>query len=262
MANLPILQDQKSLSELLSLIGGADSVELKLTVPDSYHRSAADALGMDPLDAEIRQVVFFDTTDLTLNEAGLVVRARRIQGGLGDTVVKLRPIVPDQIPDDLRRSGKVTVEVDAMPGGFVCSASMKGQSTAKAVRKVALGRDTVSSLFSKSQKAFLKNHAPEGVRMRDLAVLGPINILKLKFAPAGFGRKMVAELWMFPNGSRILELSTKCAPGEAFDVAEQASGYLGTNGIDLKGEQQTKTKTALKFFASNVEKAKEPVLAS
>ena len=42
----------------------SDSVELKLTVADSAIRSTADALGLDPLEAEIRQVVFFDTPDL------------------------------------------------------------------------------------------------------------------------------------------------------------------------------------------------------
>jgi inorganic triphosphatase YgiF len=37
------------------------------------------ALGLDALDAQIRQVFFFDTPDLDLNRAGVVVRARRIQ---------------------------------------------------------------------------------------------------------------------------------------------------------------------------------------
>ena len=55
------------LQELLALIKGADSVELKLTVPEASQRSAVRALGMDPLDAQIRQVFFFDTPDLTLN---------------------------------------------------------------------------------------------------------------------------------------------------------------------------------------------------
>jgi hypothetical protein len=31
--------------------------------------------------------------------------------------------------------------------------------------------------------------------------------------------------------------------------------YLGTHGIDLGGEQQTKTKTALEFFANELQSA-------
>ena len=39
------------------------------------------ALEIDPLGAQIRQIVFFDTPDLALNAHGVVVRARRTQGG-------------------------------------------------------------------------------------------------------------------------------------------------------------------------------------
>jgi hypothetical protein len=63
---------------------------------------------------------------------------------------------------------------------------------------------------------------------------------------------MVAELWFYPDGSRILELSTKCVPAEAFDVAAQTRVFLTEKGIDLLAEQQTKTKSALEFFAGEL----------
>jgi hypothetical protein len=53
------LSDEE-LGRLLSLLKGADSVELKLTVPEGDYRSAVAALGMDSLQAQIRQVFFFD----------------------------------------------------------------------------------------------------------------------------------------------------------------------------------------------------------
>jgi hypothetical protein len=62
---------------------------------------------------------------------------------------------------------------------------------------------------------------------------------------------MVAELWMYPDNSRILELSTKCDPSETFQVATEARLYLSKHGIDLTGDQQTKTKTALEYFVKN-----------
>ena len=256
MTTTPILSNPDRLAELMSLIGGADSVELKLTVPDHRLRSAADALDLDPLTAEIRQVVFFDTPALDLNQAGLVVRARRIQGGAGDTVVKLRPVIPNELDPQLRETGAIGVEVDAMPGGFVCSASMKGKATAKTVRKVAKGGAELKNLLSGNQKRFFHTHAPDDLKLSQLSVLGPINILKLKFGPAELGRKMVAELWFYPDGSRTLELSTKCATNEAFQVAVEARAYLSERGIDLEGEQATKTKTALEFFAAGLSEEK------
>jgi len=243
------------LQQLLGLLQGADSTELKLTVPDSEQRSTVAALGMDPLDAQVRQVYFFDTPDLALNRHGLVVRARRVQQRGNDSVVKLRPVIPDSLPSGLRKSKNLVVEVDAMPGGYVCSASLKGTPAADGVKAVAAGERPIHKLFSKEQQAFFATHAPEGLGLNDLVILGPINLLKLKFSPRGYRRRLVAELWLYPDGSRILELSTKCAPTEAFDVAAETRAFLAKQGVDLSGEQQTKTSTALEFFSRNLKAA-------
>jgi hypothetical protein len=237
---------------LFALIKGADSVELKLTVPESDQRSAVEALDMDPLNGQLRQVFFFDTPDLALYEKGVVARARRVQKKGDDSVVKLRPVVPAELPDSLRKSPNLVVEVDAMPGGFVCSASLKQAPTAEPVRETCAGKHPLSGLFSKEQRAFFDAHAPEGVGLDDLAVLGPINVLKLKFSPEGFERRLVAEMWLYPDNTRILELSTKCKPNEAFQVAAEARAFLLSRGANLSGEQQTKTRTALEFFSKQL----------
>jgi hypothetical protein len=242
----------EEVSDLLRLLSGADSVELKLTVPELDHRSAIQALNLDPLDAQIRQVFFFDTPDLALNSAGIVARARRIQGKAHDSVVKLRPITPDALPEGLRRAEDLTVEVDAMPGGYVCSASLKRELDPKRVGATVAGDADVRKLFSKRQRAFFAEYAPDGLGFEDLSILGPIFVLKLKRFPKDFGRKLVAEMWLYPGGKRILELSTKCEPGQIFDVAMQSRSHLAGLGIDLSGDQETKTKTALEFFAAEL----------
>src|SRR5688572_9893039 len=137
------------LVELMSLLRGSDTVELKLTVPATQQRAAIRGLGLDPLDAQIRQVVFFDTPDLALDRAGVVVRARRIQGRVGDSVVKLRPIEPEQVGKDLRRREGFGVEVDAIPGGFVCSGRLKCEADSGAVRQVLLADRPVRKLYTK-----------------------------------------------------------------------------------------------------------------
>jgi hypothetical protein len=250
----PTFSDQ-DLAELIALTKGADSVELKLTVSVSDRSRQAAALGVDPLDAQIRQVYFFDTPDLTLNKSGVVVRARRVQGKGDDTVVKLRPVVPKELPAELRRSPNFGVEVDAMPGGFVCSGSMKRALKTADVRDAVLGKRPVRKLYSKEQRALYAAHAPEGLELDDLSILGPISVLKLKFAPKGYARKLVAELWLYPDNSMILELSTKCAPPEAFQVAAETRAFLTQEGVDLTGEQQTKTKKALEYFSERLRAA-------
>jgi hypothetical protein len=244
-------------AKLLALTKQADTVELKLTVPEtrSGFRSTVAALEIDPLDAQIRQVFFFDTPDLLLNHHGVVARARRSQGRADDSVVKLRPVEPGQLPARLRKLPEFGVEVDALPGGFVCSASYKGTLGQTDVRAAALGKRQLRKLFSKGQRAFFAEHAPDGIELDALSILGPMNVLKLKFAPAGLDRRLVAELWLYPDGSRILELSTKCKPAEAFQVAAEVKAFLGERGVDVTGEQQTKTATALAFFSEDLQSA-------
>jgi hypothetical protein len=248
-ATEPATFSDEDVVRLLDTLKGADSVELKLTVPELYQRSTVSALELDPLEAEIRQVFFFDTAKLALDGAGVVVRARRIQGKGGDSIVKLRPVNPAELPADLRRSKAFRVEVDALPGGFVCSGTLKGSPDPADVLKAAKGALPVRKLFSKEQRRLFAEHAPEGVALDDLTLLGPIFVLKLRLVPQELGRKMVAEMWLYPDGSRILELSTRCATTEAFQVAAEARAFLVERGIDLSGEQETKTRKALEYFA-------------
>ena len=247
----PTLSDEQ-FQKLAALAKDSDSVELKLTVPEAEQRTTIASLGMDPLDAQIRQVFFFDTPDLTLDSHGVVVRARRAQKKGDDSVVKLRPVVPNELPGSMRKSPNFGVEVDAMPGGFVCSGSMKRALGPGVVRETILEGKPIRKLFSKEQRAVFTEYAPEGVTLDDLKVLGPIFVLKLKYVPEGFARPLVGELWLYPDDRWILELSTKCAPSEAFQVAGEARAFLTERGVTLGGEQQTKTRTALEYFAGRL----------
>ena len=56
-------------------------------------------------------------------------------------------------------------------------------------------------------------------------------------------------MWLYPDGSRILELSTKCRPTRPSRSTGESRAYLVERGVDLAAEQQTKTRNALEFFA-------------
>jgi hypothetical protein len=245
------------LGHAMRLMKGSDSVELKATVPSDSHRATIQGLPIDPVEAQPRQVYFFDTPDLQLNQAGIVVRARRIAGGRADTVIKLRPVDPADLSPQIRRQGDFNVEVDVLPGGFVCSGSFKGRVDTDEVGDAVRGRLPIRQLYSKSQRAFYREHAPEGLELDSLVPLGPTFLLKAKFA-VPMGRKrdlpriLVAEMWLYPDGSRILELSTRCRTDEAFAVAGATRAYLAERGIALAAVQQTKTKTALEYYSAQL----------
>jgi hypothetical protein len=244
----PVALSHEQIAEMLGLLKESDSVELKLTVPEHDQRSAVVALGMDPLEAQIRQVFFFETPDLALDKQGVVVRARRIQGKGDDSVVKLRPVVPSEIPAEFRGEAGFRVEVDALPGGFVCSGTLKRTLDSGDVQRVVSGDRPLRKLYSKQQRAYFSAHT-KGIELDDLSILGPIFVLKLRFTPEELGRRIVAEMWIYPDGSRVLELSTRAETNMAFQVAVETREYLAAKGIDLSGEQETKTKKALEYFA-------------
>ena len=243
----------EELERLLSLLKGADSVELKLTVPDG----CAPSGGEGPADRPARCA---DPPSRLLRHPrpGPQPGGRRGArppgaGGVGDdSVVKLRPVEPDDLPAKLRRSPGFGVEVDAMPGGYVCSGSMKAKIGVGRGRQGDTRRPTAHPQAVHQGAAKMSATMPRGHRARrprhgarpDLRAQVEVG------APAGFDRRLVAEMWLYPDGLRIVELSTKCLPSEAFEVAAQTRvGFLADRGIDQGGEQQTKTRTTLEFFA-------------
>jgi len=242
------------LIKVLDLLKGSNSVELKVMVPDT-HRGAIKALGFDPVQAEPRQTYFFDTPDLALNKAGLIVRARRSPGDKGDTVVKLRPVDPVALDADLRRDEAFKIEVDVNPGGYVCSASAKGRCTAQEVLDVSNGNTPLSSIFSRKQRDFFRAHAPAGLTMKQLVSLGPTFLLRLKQQPRDFDRPVVVELWLYPDGSRIFEISTKGSPEEAVQLGASFRVFVAKCGIPLPKKAVMKTASALEFHSKHTNAA-------
>jgi hypothetical protein len=247
-------QDTK---KLLHLVRHSKSIEIKVSVPMAVHQRTTLGLGIDPVEAQPRHVYFYDTADQALNRAGLIVRARRLPGGIADTVVKLRPVDPAGIDAELKRSDAFKVEVDAMPDGtFMCSASYKGVADSQDVLDVFHGTKAIRSIFSKEQRAYYDAHAPKGIDMNSLLVQGPILTLRVKHRPKEFERGITAELWLWQDGKHILEISTKCAPAEAFQTGVEFRDYLEGHGVDVSGEQETKTRTAMEKFKADLKSRK------
>ncbi len=59
-------------------------------------------------------------------------------------------------------------------------------------------------------------------------------------------------MWLYPDGSRILEISTKCLPHEAFQAALSSGATSPTAASRVGASQETKTKTALEYFGAQL----------
>jgi hypothetical protein len=239
---------EDELDRLLTLTGQADRVELKLAVPADAHRATCAALGIDFAGATAHRVYYLDTPDRALHRHGMVARVRDIAHGPDDSVVKLRPVHPGDLPAGLRRSGNLVVEVDGMPGAYACAAALKTRLGRHDVDRVMAGRRPLHTLFSQPQRRLFAAHAPAKLRIDDLTVHGPVEARRRRLRPPGTERPLLAERWTFPDGSRLLELSTRCTPGATLLAAADTAAVLRHHGVDLTGPQQTKTRATLDFF--------------
>jgi hypothetical protein len=238
------------LDQLLTLSREADRVELKITVPGAAHDATCAALGVDFAGGTACQVYYLDTRDRALQRDGVVVRVRSTDRAADDSVIKLRPVSPGSIPAALRRSKRFVVEIDEMPGGYVCSGALKARLGVHDVEQAMARRRPLRALFSKPQLRLLAAHLPRQARIDDLAVFGPVDARRRKLVPDGLGRILLAEQWTFPDGSRILELSARCPPDAAVRVAARLAAVLRAYGVDLTAPQETKTHATLNFFST------------
>jgi hypothetical protein len=198
-------------------------------------------------------VYFFDTPDLALFESGLVMRARRTQRAADDTVVKLRPAVPDELEPEVRSSPNLKIEMDATRGAYVVSASIKGERPDGSVREVVKGERPLEKLFTKEQRRLFESRVPAGLTWSDLVVLGPAFVVLLKFVPADFGRKLTIEQWNYPGEVPLVEISAKAPPQEALLLYADAVKFLRAHDLSAEGAQEPKTRKALEFYARQLQ---------
>ncbi|SNQ47414.1 CYTH domain-containing protein [Frankia canadensis] len=248
---------ERDLARLLVLTGQIDRLELKVTVPPSDQEATCVALGLVFPRTPAQHVYYLDTPDRALHRDGVILRARRIPRGPDDSVVKLRPLVPGELPARLRDRRDLVVEVDGMPGQYVCSGAIKARRDAKNVKRAVDQRGPLRALFTKPQLRLLATRA-DNIDVNELMLFGPVLAYRRRIRPDGFDGRLLAERWVYPDGSRILELSTRCAPGEALRTAAGTAALMRRHGIDLTWPQQTKTHVTLDFFARQHRAARPP----
>lgn len=179
---------------------------------------------------------------------GSWVRGRRTQGD-DDTVVKLRPVVPRDLPTAVRTSPNLKVEMDVTRGSYLVSASLKGRRRKGAVDEVLGGERPLERLLTKEQRALIAEAAPKGIDWPDLAALGPVFVVVVKGSPSGFAHKVTVEQWHYPGQVPLMELSTKARPLDAGRLYTKVAQYLRGLGLRATGSQEPKTRKALEFFA-------------
>ena len=196
-------------------------------MPLVSHQATIRAIGLDPVEAQPRQAFFFDTPDLCLEprrpgRPGPANPGRNCRHGHQ---------APSGRPSHDRRRASSLGELQGRGGCDarrirvfgVVQGRVPDQSGARRDRR----RGSLSSLFSKEQRAFYKAHAPAGLSLDSLTVLGPTFVLKAKHQPKDFDRRIVVEMWLYPDGSRILERLHQGPAGRSLPGRRHVQGLPG-----------------------------------
>ena len=231
-----------------------DACEIKVTVRPDQELRAERAMELDEDSADIRVIYFYDTPKLALFDAGVALRARLVKGDDDDSTVKFRPVDAGRISGEWKRADGFKLEADCVGERVVCSASLTAIQARDEIDQVAKGERPIQKLFSKAQERFLAEFYATPVDFAKLRVMGPIRVLRWKSKHESFPHELTTEEWRLPNGDDLVEVSIKVAPAKAVQAQKAFDAHLRELGLDPQGAQETKTRTALEYFASTFRK--------
>jgi len=226
------------------------AVEIKITARIDDEELALRLMKQSGEDPKTRTIYFFDTPKLELFDAGLVLRARKTKDDEDDSTVKLRPVDPARIPLDWTKTEGFAIELDRVGDQEVVSAKLSAPQATGEIDDAVAGGRPLRKLFSADQERLIAEFGPAEVGWDALTVMGPIDVRKWKVEFEDFEHEVVAERWKLPDGSDLVELSIKVEPGQATGAAEEFTAFLENRGLDVGGDQKTKTRGALAFFTA------------
>ncbi len=236
-------------------MAATDAVEIKCTIRPDQELRAERAMEVDEDTAEVRLVYFYDTPELDLFKARVVLRARLLKGDADDSTVKFRPVEPASIPKDWLRLKGFKLEADWVGDHVVCSASLTDLQQRDEIDEVAKGKRAIGKLFSSDQERFLREFYKGPLGFEKLRVIGPIRVLRWKPKHETFPHELTLEEWRLPSGEELVEVSIKAPPDQALEARKEFETHLRDLGLDPKGAQDTKTRTVLEYFASILKEA-------
>ena len=223
---------------------GKAKAELKVTIDPSDIRRARYRFGLLNAQSEMRDIWFFDTPWLELYEAGVILRAREVNGDDDDSTVKLRPFTEPELDSELRGLDDMKCEIDRDPDHATSACSLKIDQEEGLIGDVVAGERQLRTLFSSEQEYMFATHGP-GISLIELWPLGPIPARVWTLRSDELPEKATAELWYMPDGTQVLELSIKVDVADADDAMDDLLDFVDARGLWLADEQESKTKRAL-----------------
>jgi hypothetical protein len=240
----------------LALLPWATPVDLRFPIRRGDDRAILQALGADPLHAEVRKISYFESQDLDLMRAGVCVRATRNQRhrsgvAVGVAVDRHRDAVAEAVLGAGRAAG-VEVEVEVSSHGVASWCLLGTQVTEVRLRGLLNGRVSLAEVLTEPQRTLLESCVGGDVPIGAVQVLPPVHVLTRSYLPRGYSRRLAAESWFPPDSARRLALATRCRPSSAPRIATETRRFLSARGIHLEtDEARTTTQVAVRVALSS-----------
>jgi hypothetical protein len=237
-----------------------DRVEIKVNLSGDQAMSVVERLELPPVE-QPWQIYFCEdvargvSAAVPLKEAGVILRARHRPDRKDDSTIKLRPGRRSQLTDawleaDEGEDWELKVEADWSAGRRVLAISNTADRPDDVVVDAGHGRRPATSLFTESQKAFLRDCSPIGINLRTLTVLPPVTATRWDTVEKAPGHLDVrAERWTVDHLD-FLELST--VTKQLADAESRQSAlvdYVDSLGLTLDTAPESKTDRVLKHLA-------------
>ena len=228
---------------------GSDEIraELKLTIdPDDIWR-ARSRLALWNDASEERSIWFYDTWWLEGLDAGVVLRARKIDDDDDDSTIKLRPLGAEDVDPRWFAVDGFKCEVDRVLDRDTPSCSLTATQDDGEIDDVGDGDREIDKLFSDEQEQLLAEYGPT-VDWGGLVALGPISARVWTIRTDALPEKVTAELWYMPDGAQVLEMSMKVPVADADGGMTELADWVDDRDLRLAKEQETKTRRALELL--------------
>jgi hypothetical protein len=240
--------------KVAALVSGANSIEIKATIPEHQVDSTLARFGLTVDHDEERYIYFYDTPGLDLQRSGIITRARRVVGDQHDSTIKFRPVIPEQVAAKWRTFPLFKIEADASEKGVTKSASFSMPVAKGVIKRIASGDKPVAELFTKDQQAFLLDMANRKIDFSKVTVFGPLRAHRWKFEDPGCPWPITAEVWVRDDGARLMEASIKAPVVQAAAAMAGFMAFLAELGAERDAEEQAKTRWALEYYAAKLRK--------
>jgi hypothetical protein len=238
-----------------------DSVEIKVTF-DHDVDGAVEKLNL-PSDRPRWNIYFCEdviagtSSGTPLLDARIVLRAREKPAGRDDTTIKLRPCRRSQLTDhwlgaEEGNDWEFKVEADWAGDRRMLAASHTVDRSEGFLAAHRSDVSSVSELFSKEQRDFLRDCAGSYINVDTLTVLPPVTATRWDpfRVEAGSGLKVRAERWNVDHLD-FLELSIVADLDEAEEQQEALSRYVESLGLTVSADQDSKTRRVVNHLVQS-----------